>query len=45
MILCRVHSTGPYGSFHPVLDNKLFTEYPTISIMKGDFADVPIIVG
>ncbi|RPD61550.1 alpha/beta-hydrolase [Lentinus tigrinus ALCF2SS1-7] len=37
--------TGPYASFHPVMDNKLFTEYPSISIMKGNFADVPVIVG
>ncbi|KAI0718594.1 alpha/beta-hydrolase [Cerioporus squamosus] len=36
---------GAYSSFHPVIDNKLFTEYPSISIMKGNFANVPVIVG
>ena len=39
------HSTGAYKSFHPVLDGKLFTETPTISILSGNFAKVPVIVG
>ena len=38
-------STQPYSAFHPVIDNTLFTEYTTVSILKGNFADVPIIVG
>ena len=38
-------STGAYNAFHPVLDGKLFTEIPTLSILKGNFADVPVIVG
>ncbi|KAI0327529.1 alpha/beta-hydrolase [Cubamyces sp. BRFM 1775] len=37
--------TGAYNGFHPVLDGKLFTEIPTLSILKGNFADVPVIVG
>ncbi|RDX42859.1 alpha/beta-hydrolase [Lentinus brumalis] len=43
--LVMYNFTGPYSSFHPVIDNRLFTEYPSISIMKGNFADVPVIVG
>ncbi|KAG6872540.1 hypothetical protein C0995_009001 [Termitomyces sp. Mi166 len=39
-------STGsPYKTFHPVLDGKIFTEYPTQSIASGKFASVPLIVG
>ncbi|EMD37060.1 hypothetical protein CERSUDRAFT_137491 [Gelatoporia subvermispora B] len=37
--------TGLYNAFHPVMDGKLLTEYPTISILNGDFRDVPLIVG
>ncbi|KAI0672409.1 alpha/beta-hydrolase [Trametes maxima] len=37
--------TGAYKSFHPVLDGKLITELPSLSILKGNFADVPVIVG
>ena len=40
-----MHSTGPYNLFRPVIDDKLFFEYPSVSIMKGDFANVPIVVG
>ncbi|KAI0767254.1 alpha/beta-hydrolase [Fomes fomentarius] len=43
--LVMYNFTGAYKSFHPVIDNKFFTEYPTVSILKGNFADVPIIVG
>ncbi|KAI0364239.1 alpha/beta-hydrolase [Pilatotrama ljubarskyi] len=37
--------TGAYNVFHPVIDGKLITEYPTISILKGNFADVPVLAG
>ncbi|KAI0646569.1 alpha/beta-hydrolase [Trametes meyenii] len=37
--------TGPYNGFHPVIDGKLITDIPTLSIQRGEFADVPIIVG
>ncbi|KAI0372396.1 alpha/beta-hydrolase [Pilatotrama ljubarskyi] len=37
--------TGAYNSFHPVLDGKILTEIPSLSILKGNFADVPVIVG
>ncbi|KAI0704001.1 alpha/beta-hydrolase [Earliella scabrosa] len=37
--------TGPYAAFRPVLDKVLFDEYPTISILRGNLADVPILVG
>ncbi|KAI0634113.1 alpha/beta-hydrolase [Trametes polyzona] len=37
--------TGLYNGFRPVLDGKLLTEAPTVSILKGRFADVPVIVG
>ncbi|KAI9056446.1 alpha/beta-hydrolase [Trametes sanguinea] len=37
--------TGAYNAFHPVLDGKLFTGLPTDSILNGNFADVPVIVG
>ncbi|KAJ7496506.1 Alpha/Beta hydrolase protein [Mycena latifolia] len=34
-----------YRQFQPVLDGKLFTDFPTRQISKGNFANVPIIVG
>ncbi|OSD00461.1 alpha/beta-hydrolase [Trametes coccinea BRFM310] len=37
--------TGAYNAFHPVLDGKLFTALPTESILSGNFADVPVVVG
>ncbi|KAI8990740.1 alpha/beta-hydrolase [Trametes punicea] len=37
--------TGAYNGFHPVIDGKLLTEIPSLSILRGDFADVPVIVG
>ncbi|KAI0357004.1 alpha/beta-hydrolase [Trametes cingulata] len=37
--------TGAYNSFHPVIDGKILTEIPSLSILKGNFADVPVIVG
>ncbi|KAI0753315.1 alpha/beta-hydrolase [Daedaleopsis nitida] len=43
--LVMYNFTGPYKSFHPVIDKRLFTAYPSISILKGNFADVPVIVG
>ncbi|PIL29185.1 hypothetical protein GSI_09234 [Ganoderma sinense ZZ0214-1] len=43
--LVMYNFTGAYNSFHPVLDGKLFTETPTISILSGNFANVPVIVG
>ncbi|PFH45585.1 hypothetical protein AMATHDRAFT_71494 [Amanita thiersii Skay4041] len=36
---------GSYRIFRPVLDGKLFTNFPTGSILDGKFADVPLIVG
>ncbi|KNZ73381.1 Acetylcholinesterase [Termitomyces sp. J132] len=36
---------SPYKTFHPVLDGKIFTEFPTQSITSGKFASVPLIVG
>ncbi|KAK0193361.1 alpha/beta-hydrolase [Armillaria mellea] len=36
---------GPYNAFHPVVDGKIFTEFPTTSIALGHFARVPLIVG
>ncbi|CDO68585.1 hypothetical protein BN946_scf184996.g16 [Trametes cinnabarina] len=37
--------TGAYNAFHPVIDGKLLTGLPTELILKGNFADVPVIVG
>ncbi|KAI0359511.1 alpha/beta-hydrolase [Trametes cingulata] len=37
--------TGAYNVFHPVIDGKLLTEYPTLSILKGNFADVAVLAG
>ncbi|KDQ50936.1 hypothetical protein JAAARDRAFT_141079 [Jaapia argillacea MUCL 33604] len=37
--------TGPYKNFIPVVDGKLITQYPTLSILQGKFAHVPLIVG
>ncbi|KAI0327528.1 alpha/beta-hydrolase [Cubamyces sp. BRFM 1775] len=37
--------TGHYKLFRPVVDGMLITDFPTLSILGGDLADVPIIVG
>ncbi|KAI0822444.1 alpha/beta-hydrolase [Trametes gibbosa] len=37
--------TGAYNAFRPVLDGRLLTEAPTISLLNGRFASVPVIVG
>jgi len=34
-----------YKLFHPVIDGKLLTDFPTKSILAGNFAKVPLIVG
>ena len=34
-----------YNSFPPVLDGKILSDFPTRSILSGDFAKVPLIVG
>ncbi|KAJ3826726.1 Alpha/Beta hydrolase protein [Lentinula raphanica] len=34
-----------YNAFHPVLDGKIITDYPSSSILGGQFAKVPLIVG
>ncbi|KAL1743320.1 Alpha/Beta hydrolase protein [Schizophyllum fasciatum] len=34
-----------YRGFRPVLDSKIFTDYPTRQITSGNFAQVPLIVG
>ncbi|THU84215.1 alpha beta-hydrolase [Dendrothele bispora CBS 962.96] len=36
---------NPYHGFGPIVDGKVIVDTPTISILKGDFADVPLIVG
>lgn len=38
-------STTGYNSFHPVIDGKVFTDYPTRLIQNGLFRKVPLIVG
>lgn len=40
-----IYSTGLVKGFRPVLDGKLLTEAPTVSLLAGRFADVPVIVG
>ncbi|KAG7444765.1 alpha/beta-hydrolase [Guyanagaster necrorhizus] len=37
--------SGPYYSFHPVIDGKVLTEHPTTAMLSGRFARVPLIVG
>ncbi|KAK0204425.1 alpha/beta-hydrolase [Desarmillaria ectypa] len=37
--------SGPYRSFHPVIDGNFLTEHPTTAIVSGRFARVPLIVG
>ncbi|KAF8903688.1 alpha/beta-hydrolase [Gymnopilus junonius] len=34
-----------YNLFHPVIDGKVLTDFPTKSILAGKFAKVPLIVG
>lgn len=36
---------GSYRAFHPVLDGKTFSDYPTQAILAGRYAKVPLIVG
>ncbi len=38
-------SAGLYNAFHPVIDGKTFTEFPTVSLGLGHFTRVPLIVG
>ncbi|TFK49488.1 alpha/beta-hydrolase [Heliocybe sulcata] len=37
--------TGPYKNFVPVLDGTVITDYPTRSVLRGEFARVPLLVG
>ncbi|KAJ3917914.1 Alpha/Beta hydrolase protein [Lentinula edodes] len=37
--------TGAYPTFNPVVDGKIITDYPSVSIQNGKFANVPLIVG
>ncbi|KAJ4480248.1 alpha/beta-hydrolase [Lentinula aciculospora] len=37
--------TGAYPTFNPVVDGKIITDYPSVSIQNGNFAKVPLIVG
>ncbi|KAI0317980.1 Alpha/Beta hydrolase protein [Amylostereum chailletii] len=44
----KVTSFAPattYNAFHPVLDGQLLTDYPTRSIVRGEFRQVPLMVG
>ena len=34
-----------YNNFHPVIDGKILLDFPTSSILAGDFTKVPLIVG
>ncbi|KIK58091.1 hypothetical protein GYMLUDRAFT_262697 [Collybiopsis luxurians FD-317 M1] len=34
-----------YNTFHPVVDGKIITDLPSSSVLKGNFARVPLIVG
>ncbi|KAI0768170.1 alpha/beta-hydrolase [Trametes elegans] len=44
--LARAQETVMYNlSFAPVVDGKLITDIPSVSIINGDFANVPVIVG
>ncbi|KAK0222838.1 alpha/beta-hydrolase [Armillaria nabsnona] len=36
---------GPYNAFHPVVDGKILTAFPTMSMALGHVARVPLIVG
>ncbi|TFK53145.1 alpha/beta-hydrolase [Heliocybe sulcata] len=42
---CTYNFTGPWNRFMPVIDGKVITDYPTRSILEGNFKNVPIIVG
>ncbi|KAI0664141.1 alpha/beta-hydrolase [Cubamyces menziesii] len=37
--------TGQYKIFRPVVDGTLVTDFPTLTILGGGMADVPVIVG
>ena len=34
-----------YNSFHAVIDGKIISDFPTKSILTGDYAKVPLIIG
>ncbi|PPR05171.1 hypothetical protein CVT26_012257 [Gymnopilus dilepis] len=36
---------GGYNLFHPVIDGKVLTDFPTKSVLAGKLAKVPLIVG
>ncbi|KAK0222835.1 alpha/beta-hydrolase [Armillaria nabsnona] len=36
---------GPYKAFNPVVDGKILTEFPAMSMALGQFVQVPLIVG
>ncbi|KAF9522501.1 alpha/beta-hydrolase [Crepidotus variabilis] len=42
--LYNLTSTG-YKTFHPVIDGKILSDYPTKLIKAGKFAKVPLIIG
>ncbi|KAH9848631.1 alpha/beta-hydrolase [Lenzites betulinus] len=41
----KYNFTGAYNGFRPVLDGTLLTEAPTLSLLSGRFANVPVIIG
>ncbi|KAJ4480240.1 alpha/beta-hydrolase [Lentinula aciculospora] len=43
--LARAQDAAPYNAFHPVVDGKIITDYPSNSILNGQFVQVPLIVG
>ncbi|KZT22314.1 alpha/beta-hydrolase [Neolentinus lepideus HHB14362 ss-1] len=34
-----------YNAFHPIIDGKIILDYPTRSVLRGEFKQVPLIVG
>lgn len=45
LIIRSVSTASGYNTWHPVVDGKIFTDFPTKSILGGKFAKVPLIVG
>lgn len=43
--LYSLSTASGYRGWHPVMDGKVFADFPTKSILAGKFAKVPLIVG
>jgi hypothetical protein len=45
LIYANCSTASGYNSFHPVIDGEILLDFPTRSILAGNFIKVPLIVG